>query len=92
MDLQQSKPAPRRWYALEPFAAAFFAGLALAMMAWPVIQAIAGRAALDRWAMGFTLTVALLAGYWGQRLPRRVLIAAMVILWLVEFGILIRAA
>jgi len=52
MDLQQSKPAPRRWYALEPFAAAFFAGLALAMIAWPVIQAIGGRAALDRWAMG----------------------------------------
>jgi hypothetical protein len=92
MDLQQSAPTRRRWYQLEPFGAAFFAAAALAMLTWPAIEAVVGRHAVNRWGTFYSLGFSYVAATWGQRLPLRVLVAAMVVLWSLVFWMLARAA
>jgi hypothetical protein len=42
--------------------------------------------------MPVTLLGAVAAGQWGQRLPRRMLVAALVVFWLIDFWLLAHAA
>ena len=90
MDLPQPKSTPR-WYELAPYGAAFFAGLALALMALQMIEPAVGRQALDRWGIWFALGGAMAAGHWGRRLPRRVLVVALVLFWLIDFWLIAHA-
>ena len=91
MDTQQTKPR-LRWYELEAFVAAFFAGLALGLLAILTVGILRGRNVFDRWEAWSALIFATVAGYWGQRFPRRILVFAMIGLWIIVFVVLALAA
>jgi len=91
MDTQQRK-ARLRWYELEPFGAAFLAGLALGLLVILAVGVLRGRDVFDRWAAWSAFIFATVAGYWGQRFPRRILVSVMVGLWLIVFVVLALAA
>jgi hypothetical protein len=92
MDLRQPKPTRLRWYEIAPYAAAFLAGFALALMLLLSIETVVGHKVLPPWGMPVTLLGAVAAGQWGQRLPRRMLVAALVVFWLIDFWLLAHAA
>ena len=91
MDSQQLKPR-LPWYEVEPFGAAFLAGLALGLLAIVAVAAISGRKLFERWEAWGAFIFATVAGYWGQRFPRRILVTTMIALWVIVFVVLALAA
>jgi hypothetical protein len=87
-----SRPPRPRWYELEPVAAAYLAGLALALLAFGVVRAAAGPRALDGWAVALAAAIVWPAAHFGRRLPRRALVPAMVLLWVAALAVAARAA
>ena len=81
-----------KWYELTPFGAAFFAGLALAVIAIPLLDRVDRVRAAPRGGFISFMAITFGAAVLGSRLPRRILVPAMVVLWLIALAVLVRAA
>ena len=92
MNPESSSAKRLKWYELTPFAAAFFAGLALATIMIPLVDRVDRIHAAPRGGFISFMAITFGTAVLGSRLPRRILVPAMVVLWVIALTVLVRAA